>query len=78
MSAVKVSFFALVLLVVSCQATSEDDTELSEHNEGKGGDELLPLLFLLIQSGAPAMPTLGVCLLNLLSLGVIYLFSLYA
>ena len=75
MFAAKVTLLALcVLCIVSCQATSESDSNKNDVKDG--GEHMLPLLFMLAQNGAPTiMPTLGVYLFSLLSLGIVYLFS---
>ncbi len=64
-------FFALFLIIGATQVASK-----AAKGEGKeiSHEDLLPLM-LLMRNGAISMAAPGVCLLSMLSLGAVYLFS---
>ena len=68
-------FFALFLLISSCQAASRN---YNRDNSDEKNEEMLPWMLMMMQNGAGATATPGVCLVSMFSLGVVYLFSHYA
>ena len=66
--------FALCLVIRTCQAASYNSRD---DNDDKN-EEMLPWMFMMMQSSNGNMAVPGVCLISTFSLGVVYLFSQYA
>ena len=70
--------YALFVLVGSCWAAASKNYGTSEGKDGRGANEVLPLVIYFLTNGAViTAASAGVCLLSMLSAGVVYVFSQY-
>ncbi len=69
-----ICIFALLVFVSCCQAANLK----SNKNAKEFSDEMLPWLLFARNGAAVSVATSGVCLLSMLSVGAVYLFSQYA
>ena len=68
-------FVALLLLISCCQGAGKNYNNNRERSDGRGGDESMPWMYLMMTNGVVSTAaTPGIYVLSMLSLGLVYYF----